>query len=381
MMFNALTEVPAMSAVVDLRKTDDPRDAIHRAVHLLSDGHVVAFPTETTYAPCAHLLAPSAVLRLLAPNGRPSHPTLVLKGLQEAIDYVPSIGRVGRRLARRCWPGPVTLAFDLAADSGLLRATPSQTRAALVPDGCVWLRVPAHECIQEAIRLLPAPLVAGHETSADGAPLVTAEKLLAWCGDNVDLVIDDGECRYAQPATVVRVADGSWSVLQPGVVTETMIARLASEMFLFICTGNTCRSPLAEGFFRKMLADHLRCSEDELADRGYLVLSAGLSAEPGLAASPEAVEVARRYGVDLRTHASQPVTDRLLEQADRIFTMTGAHRETILASHPQLAERVELLARDQSDISDPIGAGKEEYEACRVEIERNLRALLETLPH
>ena len=180
--------------------------------------------------------------------------------------------------------------------------------------------------------------------------------MLAALADNVELIIDDGECRYAEPATVVKVDSGSWSILEPGVVKETMIGRLACEFFLFICTGNTCRSPLAEGFFRKMLSDRLKCREDELADHGYMVMSAGISAEPGLPASLESVEVARRTGVDLRGHESQPVSERLLEQADRIFTMTRSHRDALLGSYPRLASRIELLSRDNADIADPIGA-------------------------
>lgn len=371
-----------MSTVVDLRKTDDPRDAVHRAVHLLAEGHIVAFPTETVYAACVHSLMTAAVQKLSASRGErgASHPALVLKGLQEAIDYVPGMDRLGQRLARRCWPGPVTLAFDIGSETGLFGALPPETRTALAPDEQLWIRVPAHECIQEAMRLMPAPLVAGAERGHDGRPLSTAACVLAALDDDVELVIDDGECRYAEPATVVEVKAGSWSIIQPGVVTETMIGRLSCELFLFVCTGNTCRSPLAEGFFRKMLADRLHCVEDELADHGYMVLSAGMSAEAGLPASPESIEVARRSGVDLRAHESQPVTERLLEQADRIFGMTQSHKEALLASHPRLAPRVELLARDNSDILDPIGAGQAEYEVCRIEIERNLRAILDTLP-
>jgi tRNA threonylcarbamoyl adenosine modification protein (Sua5/YciO/YrdC/YwlC family) len=371
-----------MSTVVDLRKTDDPRDAIHRAVHLLTEGHIVAFPTETVYAACVHSLMSPSVQKLSASWGdqTASHPTLILKGFQEAIDYVPDMDRLSQRLARRCWPGPVTLAFDVSSELGLFGALPPETRAALAPDDRLWIRVPAHECIQEAMRLMPAPLVAGSERGHDGRPLISAACVLAALDDRVEFVIDDGECRYAEPATVVEVNADSWSIVQPGVVTEIMIGRLACEVFLFICTGNTCRSPLAEGFFRKMLAERLKCSEDEIADHGYMVVSAGMSAERGLPASPESVEVARHAGVDLRAHESQPVTDRLLEQADRIFTMTQGHKEGLLASRPALCQRVELLARDNSDISDPMGSGQEEYEGCRKEIERHLHALLDTLP-
>lgn len=380
--FYAVMEVVAMPDVVDLRKTDDPREAIYRAVQLLAAGRIVAFPTETVYATCAQALASPAVKKLsaLLATDHKAHPILMLKGLQEAIDFVPSMDRLGQRLARRCWPGPVTLAFDVDAEFGLFAALPRETRDVLAPDRQVWIRVPAHECIQEVLRLMPAPLVAANERGIDDQIAVTADRVVKSFNDNVDLVIDDGECRYAEPATVVSLSKNSWSIAQPGVVTETMIRRLASEVFLFVCTGNTCRSPLAEGLFRKMLSTRLKCSEDELSDRGYLVISAGLAAESGLPASPESVHVARRYGVDLRSHESQPVTNRLLEQADRIFAMTRAHREGILASHPHLADRVELLARDNSDISDPIGAGEAEYEACRAEIDRHLRALLATLP-
>jgi L-threonylcarbamoyladenylate synthase len=369
-----------MSAVVDLRKTDDPRDAVHRAVHLLVAGHIVGFPTETVYSACAHTLAGPAVERLSGKKARDksAHPTLVVKGLQEAIDYVPHMDALGQRLARRCWPGPVTLAFDVKPDSSLFSALTVEAQRALSPDSRLWIRVPAHECIQETLRLVPAPLIAAGE--CHDHPSLTAGGLLTEFGDDVEMIIDDGECRYGQPATVVAISNGAWSIVSPGVVTETMIGRLASEVFLFICTGNTCRSPLAEGLFRKMLADHLTCREDELADHGYMVLSAGMAAESGMPAAVESIEVAARHGVDLRAHESQPVTQRLLEQADQIFTMTRGHRESILASYPHLGDRVELLSRDSSDIPDPIGAGEEEYESCRLEIERHLRVILNSLP-
>jgi tRNA threonylcarbamoyl adenosine modification protein (Sua5/YciO/YrdC/YwlC family) len=369
-----------MSAVVDLRKTDDPRDAVHRAVQLLVAGHIVGFPTETVYEACAHALVGPAVERLSVhkSRGKAAHPTLVVKGLHEALDYVPHMDALGQRLARRCWPGPVTLAFDIKPDSGLFSALAAESQRALSPDAQLWIRVPAHEFIQDALRLLPAPLVAGSDCHDE--PLLTAASLLDGFGSSVELVIDDGECRYGQPATVVGVSKGAWSVVRPGVVTETMIGRLASEVFLFICTGNTCRSPLAEGLFRKMLADRLKCREDELADHGYMVLSAGMSAQSGHPAAAESIAVAARYGVDLRAHESQPVTQRLLEQADQIFTMTRGHRESVLATYPHLGDRVELLARDGTDIPDPIGLGEAEYVQCRAEIERHLKIVLGTLP-
>ena len=85
----------------------------------------------------------------------------------------------------------------------------------------------------------------------------------------------------------------------------------------------------------------------------------------------------RRRGVDLRGHASQPFTDRLLEQADRCYTMTNQHRHLILANHPETAGRVQVLARDGTDISDPIGGGWDHYAASAGSIEQHLAKILD----
>ena len=123
--FNALTEVPAMSTVVDLRKTDDPRDAVHRAVHLLAEGHIVAFPTETVYAACVHSLMTAAVQKLSALAGRgeprPIRPLFSRDFRRRSIMSL-DMDRLGQRLARRCWPGPVTLAFAHGLRNGPLRS-------------------------------------------------------------------------------------------------------------------------------------------------------------------------------------------------------------------------------------------------------------------
>jgi protein-tyrosine phosphatase len=133
---------------------------------------------------------------------------------------------------------------------------------------------------------------------------------------------------------------------------------------------------MAEGIFRKLLSERLNCPEDELVDRGFMVASAGVAAAPGNPASPEGVELLIDRGVDLRGHESQPVTPQLLSQADQIFTMTRSHRDFLVREFPDTASRVKLLARDGSDIIDPIGSGMEEYRRCAEQIEADLRQIV-----
>ena len=370
-----------MSNVVDIRKSDDPRDVIHRAVHLLAEGGLVGIPTETEYAIAASCLQPAAITKLVnvVDAASPFVFQLAIQGTQAARDYVPEMSRLGLRLTRRCWPGPVAFVFDAPSDRGLLNALPRPVRAVIVHDNAFALHAPAHQIFQEVLRLTPAPLVIAAEgklpTVATSSPATAAEQFV----HELSLIIDDGPSRYGQPATLVRIEAEGWRILWPGVVTETTLRRLASEVHLFVCTGNTCRSPLAEGLFRKLLAKRLQCSEDELIDHGFAVLSAGLAATVGAPASSESVGVAEERQVDLRSHESQPLTEQLLEQADHIYTMTRDHRYSILSIRPEAADTVELLARDGIDVADPIGGGLEEYRACQQQIERYIQTIVDEI--
>ncbi|WP_170105586.1 low molecular weight protein arginine phosphatase [Desmospora activa] len=103
---------------------------------------------------------------------------------------------------------------------------------------------------------------------------------------------------------------------------------------LFVCTGNTCRSPMAEALLRKK-AD----------ERGLFleVKSAGVSALPGVAASSPAVEVLAEKGINNRDHRSQPMTKELLKWADLVLTMTRSHHQWLIHSYPEAVDKAHTL--------------------------------------
>jgi protein-tyrosine phosphatase len=374
--------MPRIPKIVDYHAADDPRDLIHQIVQGLAEGEVIGLPTETGYVAAAHALQTPAGERLARIRERRGMPqaVLALKNPLESLDYVPHMGELGRKLIRRFWPGPVTLLFDDPLDQGLGGALPAAIRRELSVETGLALRVPAHELIWNVLRLLPAPLIVTGETAGSKSRFPTAAGLAEFVAEDLSVVVDAGPCRYDQRTTLVRVKREGWDVVQQGVASTRTLNRLAGNMYLFVCTGNTCRSPMAEGLFRKLLAERLHCQEDDLVDRGFMVVSAGVAAGPGSPPSPEAVEILKTRGVDIRSHESQPVTPQLLSQADQIFTMTRSHRELLLQEFPEAAPRVRLLARDGSDVIDPIGAGLEEYRHCAEQIERYLHDVVAELP-
>ncbi len=155
--------------------------------------------------------------------------------------------------------------------------------------------------------------------------------------------------------------------------TPFSIAPTLVKHVLFVCTGNICRSPMAEGIFRHTVKDQ----------GGFEVASAGVGTIHGQPPSPHAVEVLRPWGIDISRIRSQPLTEELVEWATHIFVMTRGHLETVHLLFPEaesksflVCEFDDVLRQESLDVSDPIGLGIQAYFECRDTLKQALPSLL-----
>lgn len=166
------------------------------------------------------------------------------------------------------------------------------------------------------------------------------------------------------------------------------------KSILFVCTGNTCRSSMAEALFKKLLEDK------GISKYRFKISSAGTCAWDGDNASPQAIQVLEEKGIDIRNHLSTPLTPKLIKETDLILTMTVNHKMGVEQMRPKAKGKVFTLKEyvlnngkklekskvsfeeandDIYDIRDPFGQPVEVYSKCVEEIEEYLHKLVEKI--
>lgn len=320
--------------------------AVAEAAAMLSKGGLVAFPTETVYGIGADASRPDVVERLYEVKQRPAEKrfTLHIADPSDIDKHVREIIPPARKLVKKFWPGPLTIVFGEGENS-------------------VGVRCPANDVAREFLRRCTVPVVAPSANLSGQKPATTAGEVLAVFDGKIDGVLDGGPAPLRQSSTVLQISKRGWKVLREGIVSEEEIRKALRMNVIFVCTGNTCRSPLAEAMFRSSLAKRVGVKPEALAALGYTVGSAGTSAGFSGGASEGAYEAARQAGLDLSQHKARQLTPALIAESDRIFGMSKRHVEAAMMMAPSAAKKIMLLDPDGGDIEDPLGWPPEQFRA------------------
>jgi L-threonylcarbamoyladenylate synthase len=364
---------------LDTAKIDS--DKINEAAALVDAGGLVAFPTETVYGIACRVKI-DTLTRLSTIKGRTldKHYTLHIGQKSDVIKYVPTIGLRGQKLIKNAWPGPVTIVFELDQKDidKQRKSLEREIFQILYKDNSIGIRCPDNPIAAMLLQAVNSPVVAPSANITGQPPAVDAEQVLAQLSGKIEMLLDGGVCKYKKSSTVVKISKRGLEILRPGVYSQTELETLSQIKFLFVCTGNTCRSPMAEGMFKKYLAEKLQCDVDQLSKIGYKVVSAGTMDTSDQPASDEAIAACEAKGIDIKAHKSGKLSLKLIEESDLIFVMERMHQRKVTTLSPEAANKCELLAVDE-EIADPIGQSQEFFNHCAELIEKAVRKRISEL--
>jgi len=379
-MLRKISKAKSPSAEYLKVSTDKPaRKVVERAVSVLKSGGVIIYPTDTLYGFGALVDNPQALARIYQIKKREQEKpfSLLIDNRTDAESIVGKMTLRERKIFDLLFPGKITL---------LIKARKAIHIAGLENLDRIGFRIPDSNLCRQLVKRCASPISSSSVNISKKQNLGNIREIGREFGRNVDLILDGGPLKSlkgssvldisSSPPILVREGEISKQKLEKKLGLEIRIGNHRKFIITFICSGNICRSPMAEGIMRNKLIKDIFKNKVEINSAGTLDL-------PTSTASIESIKVAAQHQVDLNNHLSRHVDRLIIDQAHLVFCMAENHYEYLTHVFPEGQDKIFLLKRFENEglvgdasIADPIGKNDTFYRRIYKEIEQEIERIL-----
>jgi len=277
------------------------------------------------------------------------------------VQLTPSV----RNLLQQYWPGELSVVLEV----------PDPRFQAISQNNKIAFRVPTDKLLRELITNLGQPIISTSVNETGEKPVQILDDIILGFQNWFDFAVLPEKIEVINniPSTIIEIPDGKIKLIREGSIPFPEIElSYKSQLILFVCTGNTCRSPIAEFLAKKMIDKN---------NLHYTVMSAGFI-EEGIPISENSKSVLALNGIDASEHLSALLNYKMIRRSWLILTMTKDHKKKILQLYPASASKVYTISEFTGfnfDVMDPFEKDLEYYKKTFEEINDRVKIIFEKI--